>query len=121
MTRILLLGFDNPLRDQLTQVLSELHHPACARPFSDDWLSLAEADVVFCSGDDPRFRDALREVKFKKPDLPFIVATRLPEVSAWLDALDAGASDYCAAPFEPIQIRWIMDSALPRRAQFAAA
>ncbi|HWB95481.1 MAG TPA: hypothetical protein VG672_02230 [Bryobacteraceae bacterium] len=75
---------------------------------------------MFCSGDDPRFRDALRTVRFQRPSLPFVVATRLPEVKAWLDALDAGASDYCAAPFEPAQIRWIMESVLPQKARYAA-
>ncbi|HZT31401.1 MAG TPA: hypothetical protein VFA33_16045 [Bryobacteraceae bacterium] len=120
MTRILLLGFDKLLCDELVRVLSEMHHAPLAQAFSDGWIDHAAADVVFCSGDDPRFRDALREVKHKKPGLPFVVVTRLPEVSAWLDALEAGASDYCAAPFEPVQMRWIMDSTVPRKQRAAA-
>jgi hypothetical protein len=39
-----------------------------------------------------------------------VVETRNPEVREWLDALESGAADYCAAPFERSQLRWIMDS-----------
>ena len=46
------------------------------------------------------------------------MVSRFPEVSEWLDAMDAGASDYCASPFEPAQVRWILESNLPR--QYAA-
>ena len=47
--------------------------------------------------------------------LPKLAAyVQLPElrevVADWLDALEAGASDYCAAPFEPAQIRWVLQS-----------
>ena len=32
------------------------------------------------------------------------------ETQEWLDALEAGAADYCAAPFEPVQLRWLLDA-----------
>ena len=120
MTKILLLGFENPLRDDLVRVLTGLRYVVGIQGFQDEWLAQREAHLVFCSGDDPRFRDALRDARFLRPDLPLVVVTRLPEVSAWLDALEAGAADYCSAPFEPIQMRWVLNSALPER-QMAAA
>ena len=43
--------------------------------------------------------------------------TRLPDVPRWLDALEAGARDYCGAPFECIQLRWILGSITPGRAR----
>jgi DNA-binding response OmpR family regulator len=52
--------------------------------------------------------------------LPFVVVTRIPETREWLDALEAGATDYCSAPIETRQLRWLMESALPRP-RFAAA
>jgi DNA-binding response OmpR family regulator len=50
--------------------------------------------------------------------LPFVVVTRVPETKEWLDALEAGATDYCSVPIEARQLHWLMESALPR---FAAA
>lgn len=77
----------------------------------DDFL---DADIVF-AGDDPRqYMPLLRDVRQKRPALPFIVVTRFPDTSKWLDALEAGASDYCSAPFESRQIHWLMESVLPR-------
>ena len=44
--------------------------------------------------------------------VPVVVVSRIPETSEWLDAIDAGATDYCAAPFEPQHISWLVQSAL---------
>jgi hypothetical protein len=43
------------------------------------------------------------------------VVTRIPDASAWLDALEAGATDYFSAPIELRQINWVMESALGGR------
>ncbi len=51
-------------------------------------------------------------MKLKGLRLPVVVVSRLPEVSEWLDALDAGAADYCAAPFEHQHMSWLIESAL---------
>jgi DNA-binding response OmpR family regulator len=59
-------------------------------------------------------------VRDYEPDIPVIAVTRMPESKQWLDALEAGALDYCGAPFERIQIRWIMDTVLGRLARQAA-
>jgi hypothetical protein len=37
------------------------------------------------------YLNASREAR---PTLPFIVVTRIPEMGVWLDALEAGATDY---------------------------
>jgi len=62
-------------------------------------------DLVFCSTG-PLFHAA----KALFPGLPVIVVSRLPEDREWLDALEAGAADYCAPPFEVIQLRWLIDT-----------
>ncbi len=53
--------------------------------------------------------------------LPVVVVSRLPEVEGWLDALEDGAADYCAAPFEPVQLRWLLDTHTRVRNAYAAA
>lgn len=50
-----------------------------------------------------------------------VVVSRVPEVNDWLDAMDAGAADYCAAPFEKEQLDWILESNLGRYKSAATA
>ena len=74
--------------------------------------SLQRADIIFCRAEVSQ----VQELKGEFPESPVVVASRIPEVSDWLDALEAGASDYCAAPFEPAQIRWVLRSHVPQYA-----
>lgn len=71
-----------------------------------------DAQIIFCGADTglvSRLRDAA-------PEAPIVVVSRHPEVSDWLDSIEAGATDYCAAPFEPSQLRWIMQASMGARA-----
>ena len=67
--------------------------------------SAVSGDLVFCTTG-PAFHAA----KSMFPHLPVIVVSRLPETDEWLDALEAGAADYCAAPFEMIHLRWLIET-----------
>jgi DNA-binding response OmpR family regulator len=66
----------------------------------------AQAKIVFCAPDREVLVRAFRSYK----NLPVVVVSRLPEIEGWLDALEAGAADYCAAPFEASQLRWLLDT-----------
>ena len=46
------------------------------------------------------------------PGVPVVAVSRGAEVSEWLDAMDAGAVDCCALPFEHRTLCWILDSIL---------
>ena len=118
--RIVLFGLDDGLAGELQDVLlrqeQEVH--------SDKFLSASEclrvvrrlrADLVFCAAERERYLALLEAVGREMPDLPVVVASRYPEVSEWLDAMEAGASDYCAAPFETSHIQWILDSTLKHK------
>jgi DNA-binding NtrC family response regulator len=73
--------------------------------------------LVFC----PRGKvfDAARATF---PDLPVVVVSRLPDTQEWLEALELGAADYIAAPFETVQMRWLWKGqSQPTRAAAAAA
>ena len=76
-----------------------------------------QADIVFC----PPARPVLRQALSLFPGTPVVVVSRLPEVEGWLDALEEGAADYCAPPFETIQIRWLLDTHAGSRRSMAAA
>src|SRR5581483_841215 len=68
------------------------------------------ACALFCCSLPERYLELLREPE-RDSGLPVIVVSRVPEVVQWLDALEAGASDYCAAPFERRHVEWLMESA----------
>jgi len=117
--RVLLFGLDESLRKELTSALNDQDQSvrsASTENCTDcDWV-IREAipDIVFCSSAPNCFKAMLDAIKRVSPKLPIVVVSRLPEVSEWLDALEVGAADYCAAPFEASQLRWILESNLPR-------
>ena len=43
---------------------------------------------------------------------PIIMVTTLDSETDLINGIEAGADDYCAAPFESHQLRWILDSTL---------
>jgi DNA-binding NtrC family response regulator len=106
MAKVLLFGLDNTLSDELHPVLKELGQTVQVAGSASGVLEHTDANLVFAGGED------LGAVRNRRPELPVVVVSRLPEVSGWLDALEAGASDYCGAPFEATQVRWVLDSSL---------
>ena len=63
------------------------------------------ADVVFCTGG-----ASLLAAQSAFPSVPVVVVSRVPEPEEWIEVLEAGACDYAAAPFETIQMRWVLDA-----------
>jgi DNA-binding response OmpR family regulator len=106
MARILLLGLDLTLADDLSRVLRQLGHTVKTAGMRDVSLNVADVDLIFAGSED--FREALTF----HPSRPVIVTSRLPEMKSWISALEAGAADYCGAPFEPTQVRWVLNTAL---------
>lgn len=117
---IILFGLDEALEAELRSVLSGQDQAVYPQPSDDphEFLERAEqmgAELVFCSADRPRYLELLDAVNRSRPGLPVVVVSRVPEVSEWLDAIEAGASDYCAAPFEAAHIEWILESNVKHR------
>ncbi len=112
MANIVFTGLESPIPFELERVLTHEGHQVTVRESHD----YAGADAVFCSGDGPDYAMLLHGIRRQWPNLPVVVVTRLPDSDKWLDALEAGASDYCSAPFEPIQVRWILSAVLGRKA-----
>jgi DNA-binding response OmpR family regulator len=106
MAKVLLFGLERSLSNELNPVLEKLGQTVQIETSTIGVLEHTDANVVFAAG------DSLGAVRNQRPELPVVVVSRLPEVRGWLDALDAGASDYCGAPFEPTQVRWVLDSSL---------
>ena len=112
MASILLLGLENDLAEPLAVVLRRLAHDVTVTNSLAQSLRDRGASIVFAGGDGPRYREIVRKLTGERPDAAVILVNRFPENRRWLDALELGAADYCGAPFEPVQIQWLVDSVL---------
>jgi len=110
MSRIALLGLSEELAQPLAQVLRAESHQVVRKVYVQDLQHGPAPDAVFISGDNQEFCGTIAQLRESQPGLPVVVVTRQPGTRHWLDALDAGAADYCGAPFERVQVRWIMQS-----------
>ena len=112
MSRIALLGLPEDLGNELARVLLDESHQVSRKLYVSDLRRLPNCSAVFISGDEPDYRYTLSLLRESYPDLPAVVVTRYPEARFWLDALEAGAADYCGAPFDRVQLRWVLDAVL---------
>ena len=95
------------LTDDLARELLKPLAPFCRNVRASSNLDpCSNADVIFCSAD----RDMVGQLRSLNPAASIVVVSRHPEVSDWLDSIEAGATDYCAAPFESTQLKWILES-----------
>jgi DNA-binding NtrC family response regulator len=106
MAKVILLGLEHSLTEDLHQALTQLGHRVQLATLDASALETTDADLIFASSVD------LRAILRIRRDVPVVVASRMPEVNAWLDALQDGAADYCGAPFEATQLGWILNSTL---------
>jgi CheY-like chemotaxis protein len=120
MSRVALLGLPDDLAHSLTQVLHAEAHQVTRKIFLQDLEHGPKPQAVFISGDHTEFCKTITLLRQKDPKLPVVVVTRQPGAKHWLDALEAGATDYCGAPFERVQVRWMMESLALAERQTAA-
>jgi len=111
MANIILFGLDNDLADQLRAVLHQQGHQVQGSD-SPEAPEFQAADILFASGDRPDYRQTVSRLTRRHPRLPLVVVNRHPESRRWLDALELGAADYCGAPFEPVQVHWLIDAVM---------
>ncbi len=124
--RILIAGLDAESVAELQDVLKRQNRDVFTVPFQSarQCLAMADrvgADVVFCPADSRVYLPLLKAIRERHMTLPVVVVSRLPEVPEWLDAIEQGATDYCAAPFEPGQVNWILMTALYQGVQYMRA
>jgi len=114
MAKIVLIGLEQAAAGQICRALAVDSHEVEHQPQNTAIRDLLDADIVFAGGEPGHYMPLLMQARETMPALPFVVVTRVPETSAWLDALEAGATDYCSTPIETRQVQWLMESALPR-------
>lgn len=112
--KALLFQLDEALASSLQQVLSNCN---CNTSVTDSEEKRTPPDIVFC----PSSAAILSVALARFHGLPVVVVSRLPEVEGWLNALEDGAADYCAAPFEAAQLRWLLETHTRKHTAIAAA
>jgi DNA-binding NarL/FixJ family response regulator len=118
MAKIDLIGMEQAAAGQICRALAVERHQIEHQPPDIPVRELQGADIVFAGGAPACYIPLLKRVRVERPTLPFVVVTRISETKEWLDALEAGATDYCSVPLEMRQMDWLMESALsqvPRR------
>ena len=104
----LLFGLNEELAGELLQPLTKF----CAQIQSErqclNAVAQSPAQIIFCGAD----VTTVAKLRETKPEAPIVVVSRHPEVSGWLDSIEAGATDYCAAPFETAQLQWILETSM---------
>lgn len=121
--RILLYGLPAELSRELRDVLITTHHVPEIQDEEElrtGSISWAEIDLVFCPARPDFLAKLLQITAQQRPRLRIIATSRLPETAEWLDSVEAGATDYCAAPFEATPIRWLLDTHLSKQKPVAA-
>lgn len=114
---ILIVGLDEPLASELARALRDLRHSVLSEAFTSaaDCLATIEragADLVFCGTDRQQYETLLEDLRRGGQTVPVVVVSRLPDTGDWLDAMDAGACDYCAPPFEARLVQRIVENTL---------
>lgn len=121
MANFILVDLASKTGEDLARALRAERHSVRHAAAGSAVVLAADIDVAFCNGDDPDYPALIRRIHHVRPERPVIVVTRLPEARQWLDALEAGAADYCGAPFERVQIRGLVASVLAHREAAYAA
>jgi DNA-binding response OmpR family regulator len=114
MANILLVGLETTIADELSSVLRQLGQTVQTASTSSVSAETGNIQLIFVPEAD------LVGIQRCHPGVPVIVVSRVPEVSAWLHALELGAADYCGAPFEARQVRWALNSSLAPANRIAA-
>ncbi len=120
MANVVLIGLEQTTAAHISRALAVERHKIEQKPQNIGIRELMGVDIIFAGGEPAEYLSLLRRVRDERPSLPFVVVTRIPETSEWLDALEAGATDYCSSPFESRQIHWLMEAALPKHRMVAA-
>lgn len=120
MAKVILVGLEQLAATDIGGALAVEHHQIEEKPRGVVVPDMLDADIVFAGGEPAYYLSLLRLLRAVRPSVPFVVVTRIPETKEWLDALEAGATDYCSAPFDNKHLSWLMESALPRRHSAAA-
>ena len=115
---ILLFGLDASLEEELVAVLGGFCVTSCNADCPD---GIDDADLIFCSAVGHELRSLMHVTNRMKSHPAVIVVSRLPEESRQIDAQEAGAQGYVAAPFESQRLGGLLRACMAAPAELAKA
>ena len=119
--RILLLELHEGLLCELRDALiSARLVPAIEENADLQQLDWSQYDLVFCPVAGHILQQVITIVAAQMHKVIVVAVSRLPEVQEWLDAIELGAIDYFAPPFEQSQVRWLIETHFPSGKLIAA-
>ncbi len=125
VTSIQLIGFSDgcPANDGCGDESNRITASLAAHGFRAGRVgSIAELQpdvAAFVSGDSAGWLETVREIRAMYPRIFLVVVTRIPDSAKWLDALEAGANDYCSRPLDRQQVGWLLQPLDKSRAAWA--
>jgi DNA-binding NtrC family response regulator len=115
--RLIGLGLDPGLANELRVALGQSCHRAEFLPL--DWLAdclpslqAQRPDAVLCPARAETLKAVVQGLTEVAPGVPVIVVDPHPDVNSWLDAIGAGAWDYCALSFGSSQLASVLETAV---------
>jgi DNA-binding NtrC family response regulator len=109
MANVLIAGLEAGSSGRLSGLLHAGHHDVRYGDHKATVEQLLATDIVFAGGDREHYLALLQRARAINPGIAFVVVARLPETSDWLEALEAGVTDYCATPLDAAEIRRVME------------
>lgn len=115
---ILLFGLDSALEQELVAVLGGFQISSCNSDCPD---GIDDAELIFCSAVGHELRSLMAITNRMQSHPAVIVVSRLPEESRQIDAQEAGALGYVAAPFEPQRLGGLLRACMSQPQLASAA
>lgn len=112
MARVIFLRLDPRSSAQLGPLLMADGHDIHVERESAPIGVVRGSSAVFIGGVADSYLPVLRRLRALDPKLCLVVIARVPDTQSWLDAIEAGATDYWPAPFEASQVRALIEPAM---------
>jgi len=113
MASVFLIDLGNEAAEMIAGVFSIERHTVRRKPSRLDTRELRNAAMIFAGGGPKQYLPLLRQVRRELPRMPFVVVNDGADTRAWLEAIEAGATDYFCTPVARRQIQWLMQSIMP--------
>lgn len=114
MARLIsLINFTDNLAEDLAAVCAPLGCEIRRHDAADQIP--ANAAAAFVCGDRAGWLENICRIRSIHDRMFLVIATDRPDHEKWLDALEAGANDYCCTPVESDQFAWLLRRDLERR------
>jgi DNA-binding NarL/FixJ family response regulator len=121
MAKLVFSGLDARIVDQLAGLLAGDRHKIRRKKNSVPVSELQDAHVVFIGGEPSHYLSLLRRARALAPELCLVVVARFSDTNEWLEALDAGATDYWSGTIDRKQVRSLIAIAVARRSETGRA